>query len=185
MGALYQARTWNGLSGGASPLAAAGPFTLDTSANDPHQVALDPVRQNGDPDNACRTMDSDVATGNAAAEWPQTDPVTMLGIPTITATADPTADNLYIAARVWDVAPDGLTQTLVDRGVVRLGAAGTQSVSFHLNGNGYKFKAGHTIKLELTANDHPTFKAPANSGTISVTAVDFELPVADATKLVP
>jgi hypothetical protein len=58
-----------------------------------------------------------------------------------------------------------------------------------LFGNAYRFRPGHEIKLELTADDARAFKKweQANApslGQIAVSNVGLTIPVADATNLV-
>lgn len=182
-GDLYRAKSWNGLSNDTTTLSIAGPVELDTAVTDPHAALLDPITE---PRNVCRTTNSDVATGNASvmsAMLPSD--LTMLGIPTIESQVLSSADHMLIAAHLWDVTADGLNQTLVDRGVFRLGVGGDQAADLRLNGNGYTFAAGHKIKLELTAKDSPTYRASAIDGTISVTGLTLTIPLANPGKLVP
>jgi predicted acyl esterase len=109
----------------------------------------------------------------------------MMGIPHVAVTAEPSADNMYVAAHVWDVSADGLTQTLVDRGVYRLGGSGTTVFDMRLNGNAYTFETDHKMKLELTLNDSPTFRESTNTGQAIITSAELTLPQANPVKLVP
>ena len=58
-----------------------------------------------------------------------------------------------LAARLWDVAPGGATQTLVARAL--LPAAPGQRQVFQLHPNGWRFAAGHVPKLELVGKRLP------------------------------
>jgi predicted acyl esterase len=74
----------------------------------------------------------------------------------------------------------------VDRGVYRLGSTEAQEVRFQLNGNAYTFEAGHHMKLELTADDSPSFlEYKPSDGTIDVSDVSFSVPRANGAALVP
>lgn len=148
---------------------------LDTEVRDPHAALLDPVTQNGTR-NACRSTDTAVTPGNLAAEIPVPAGATMLGLPTVSLLVEPSADDMYVAFRLWDVVSE-TQQVLVDRGVFRLGAAGEQSLVTAMNGNHYEFLAGHSIKLELTANDGPTFSFPSTPGTIGISNVQMTVPL--------
>jgi predicted acyl esterase len=148
---------------------------LDTQVDDPHAVLLDPVTLNG-ARNACRDTDTAVAAGNIATTVPLPIGATMLGLPSVTLTAAPTAPHMYIAFRLWDVGTTG-RQVLVDRGIYRLGDAGSQPVMTRLRGNHYEFLPGHSLKLELTANDGPTFSYPDAEGTIGITDLEFSIPL--------
>ena len=148
---------------------------LDTGVDDPHAPLLDPVTLNG-ARNACRVTSTAVAEGNLAVEVPLPAGATMLGLPTVSLTATPSADDMYVAFRLWDVGTSG-KQVLVDRGVFRLGDAGEQAVLTHLRGNHYEFLAGHPLKLELTANDGPTFSFPKEPGTIGISGIQLSVPL--------
>jgi predicted acyl esterase len=185
IGDLYRAPTWEGLSEGSTLIADAGNYSLDTSANDLHVNAMDPVDAFTSDRAACRSTDTTVVTGNAAiTQTALLADTTMLGIPEVTLSANPSAANMYIGARLWDVSADDTSQTLVDRGVFRLGDAGAQVANFHLNGNGYTFGVGHKIKIEFTATEAPSFKASTATGTISVSGVQATIPLAAASQKV-
>ncbi len=122
----------------------------------------------------------------------------MMGLPSVSFAATPLHDEMYVAARLWDVDPgsdsesqEDDVQTLVTRGVYRLGPAGvTEQVVFQLFGNAYTFPEGHTIKLELTADDSPSWQqwqqdeAPGN-GTIQVDDIELSIPLANCEKRLP
>ncbi|MGH2788155.1 MAG: CocE/NonD family hydrolase [Actinomycetota bacterium] len=186
MGPLYRGESWDDLRGPAwtaDGLSISG--TLATPASDPHATEIDP--DPGQPGaGRCRTTDTAVAPDNLAGSVPvPPGGLAMMGLPTVTLTADPSASEMYVAARLWDVDPAADEQTLVTRGVWRLGGdeAG-QAVLMQMFGNAYRFGPGHEIKLELTADDGRAFKtweqanAPA-LGTIAVNGVGLSIPVAD------
>ena len=103
----------------------------------------------------------------------------MLGMPEVTLNADPSRADMYIAAHLWDVDPLSGEQTLVDRGVYRLASDQPQeNIAFQLFGNNYRWEPGHSIKLELTANDS-AFENPAEAGSIEISNVTMSLPVAN------
>jgi X-Pro dipeptidyl-peptidase (S15 family)/X-Pro dipeptidyl-peptidase C-terminal non-catalytic domain len=191
MGRLYRGASWEDLKSQpfvAQGLSLAGVVT--TPASDPHAAAVDP--DPGQPNaGRCRVTDTAVAPDNLAANVPvPPEGLTMMGLPEVTLTADPSAAEMYVVARLWDVDPTAGEQTLVTRGVWRLGGdeAG-QIVVMQLFGNAYRFRPGHEIKLELTADDARAFKnweqlnAPA-PGEIAISSVGLSIPVADATNLV-
>jgi hypothetical protein len=193
MGLLYRGASWDDLRSGsfaAEDLSISG--TLNTPASDPHAPVIDPDPALPDA-GRCRVTDTAIAPDNRADSVAvPAEGLTMMGLPEVTLTADPSAPDMYVAARLWDVDPtaDPPNQTLVTRGVWRLGGeeAG-QVVVLQLFGNAYRFRPGHEVKLELTADDAPAFKtweqanAPA-VGEIEVSNVGLTIPVADATNLV-
>jgi hypothetical protein len=176
----------NYLSGTLGGLSAAGETfefefelagLLDTEVVDPHANALDPFPPSTPA--GCRDTDTLIAEGNVAGEVELADGFRMLGVPTVVFDAVPSAGDMYVAFHLWDVSPDGETQVLVDRGVVRLGAAGPQTASAQLQGNNYDFGEGHFLKLELTANDTPSFRASNAEGTIAITGLELSVPSAN------
>lgn len=190
MGRLYRGTSWDDLRSGTielEGLAISG--TLNTPASDPHASAVDPdPAQPGA--GRCRTTDTAVDADNLAARVAVPEEgLTMMGLPEVTLTADPGASQMYVAARLWDVDPVAEEQTLVSRGAWRLGGhEGGQPVFLQLFGNAYRFRPGHEIKLELTADDGRALKtweqATAVPGSIAVDNVSLTIPVADATNLV-
>jgi hypothetical protein len=81
---------------------------------------------------------------------------TLLGRTSISARVRVRGSGAQLDGRLWDVDPATGRQRLVDRGVVRLRSART--VRFSLNGNGWRFARGHTVKVELLGRDAPTYR---------------------------
>jgi predicted acyl esterase len=80
--------------------------------------------------------------------------------------------------RLWDVAPDGSVQGLVTRGTYRsVDGPGTGlRARFQIAPTGYRFRAGHSVKLEVTGNDAP-YRQPSNvPAVIGIDAVELTLP---------
>jgi Ca2+-binding RTX toxin-like protein len=84
------------------------------------------------------------------------------------------ADEQQIAARLWDVAPDGGPQTLVARGLYRPTGDGDQV--FELHANGWRFEPGHVAKLELLPNDTPYGRVSNGQGPVTVANLELRLP---------
>ena len=208
-GRLYRAPSWARLQQGSyiTPPLGASPQMLETPSNDPNSdlvLPIDSIRPGGpgntvEPDGSCRTGPVRHSSDNAAfVHALPPGGMTMLGLPEVTITGvDASDDNMYLAARLWDVA-EGMdpeteeddTQTLVTRGVYRLTTDGSiPEVSFKLFGNAYTFEPGHSLKIELSADDSPSFRRygdPDNPdpASIAIDAVEVELPLADCTRLV-
>jgi predicted acyl esterase len=186
LGDLYQASDWVGLQSSTPVFDLGMAGALETPVTDAHSHELDPIQLPGQVSNRCRMTDTAVATGNLAAEVPLPDGLDMLGVPTVTLDADPTATEMYVAAHLWDVDPATGMQTLVDRGVYRLGSDEPQTFGvFQLFGNAYSFAPGHILKLELTADDSPSFGRYPTAGSISISNVSLAIPEANASTLVP
>ncbi|HEX4754923.1 MAG TPA: CocE/NonD family hydrolase C-terminal non-catalytic domain-containing protein, partial [Candidatus Dormibacteraeota bacterium] len=104
----------------------------------------------------------------------------VVGIPYTLAGTD-----AILAARVWDVAPDG-SQLLVTRGVYRLDLgydAASGTVRLPLYGNDWIFQPGHSIRLDLQQSDNPTYRPgnPGATGVVTFGPPTLSLPIRDAT----
>ena len=127
---------------------------------------IDPIGGSG----ACAQVDDVDAPGTANYRIDVTQPFTLLGLPIVRANIDTTGAGGQIASRLWDIAPDG-KQVLVARGVYRLEDDQKGTVTFQLFGNGYRFEAGHSAKLELLGRDAPYVRA--SNGRFSVKIKDL------------
>jgi hypothetical protein len=108
--------------------------------------------------------------------------VTLLGLPTVRATIATRGRFGQLDSRLFDVAPGGRA-TLVTRGVYRLRDHQRGRVVFQLQGNGYRFACGHTIRLELRGNDAPYVRAPDGPFSVRVTDLTASLPLAARPRL--
>jgi hypothetical protein len=132
--------------------------------------------------NACATTAAADQDGTATYRLPRARKggYTLLGAPTIVArlkvSGDPVA--AQIAGRLWDVAPGGATQTLVARGEYRPRAAAKGEV-WQLHANGWKFKRGHTPKLELLGSSPPSSRPSNGQFQVMVERLQLRLPTRD------
>jgi len=160
-----------------------GSLPPGSGTGDPDGVATDPVAgsQGGTQPERCRT--------SQAATWPGrytalTEPLAApletvgLGEVRIPYTLAP-AVSATVAARVWNVAPDG-TARLVTRGAARLdppaydGPAG--ELRLGLFGNHWRVSAGHRLRVELAQADEPAFRRSNLPATLSFTGAELLLP---------
>lgn len=124
--------------------------------------------------NVCKETKSELEPD--AATYTTTSPgFTMLGLPTITAHVATTGLYGQIDGRLWDVLPDG-EEVLITRGVYRLTENQTGAIAFQLNGNGYEFAKGDTVKLELLGRDEPYYRASNTPFSVEVSDVSVTLP---------
>jgi dienelactone hydrolase len=130
-------------------------------------LATDPITSATDPFpgayKGCRVLNDPLADMNSVVfTFPVETAVTLLGGPVVELTYATTAPDTELNVRLWDVAPDG-TQALVTRGTYRsLDGPGAGLVAlFQIAPTGYRFAPGHTIKLDVTANDAP-YRQPSN-----------------------
>ena len=138
--------------------------------------AVDPVAGGG---NACAQTGTATAPGTASYRLPAArgGGYTLLGAPTITARLRVTgaASFAQVAARLWDVAPGGTSQTLVARGLYR--PSGGESDVWQLHANGWRFAPGHVARLELLGAD-PPYGRPSNLPfAVEVRRLELRLPV--------
>ena len=185
-GPLYSAKTFKKLQQGSASFDLGMSGALDTGADDVRARVIKPIDTDAMTEGAnyagCRVTRASLAEGNlAGATDVLSEPLTMLGLPTVSLTAHPELEDMYISARLWDV--DGDERTLVDRGVFRLQSGNEQSALFKLFGNAYTFAEGHSIELELTANDSRSFLESNAEGTIAISDVSLSLPLADPNAL--
>jgi Acetyl xylan esterase (AXE1) len=105
---------------------------------------------------------------------------TMLGSPTVIADIALPGRNSQLAARLFDVDPNG-QQTLVARGLWRPEVSGTKPVRqvFQLTPNGWHFAEGHVPKLELLPDDAPYGLASPGQRPVRVSSLELRLPVVE------
>ena len=175
----FTARTFHDLARGEVRHSSSASQTVLPGGGDPRvAAAIDPVTGGG---NACAATGAEDQSGTATYRLPAArgGGYTLLGAPTVIAELDLTGDphTAQVAARLWDVAPDGSSQTLVARGLYRPAGKGTDV--FQLHPNGYRFAPGHVAKLELLGSDAP-YARPSNAPfRIEVERVELRLPVRD------
>jgi predicted acyl esterase len=100
----------------------------------------------------------------------------MLGRPTVRAQIVTTGNFGQIAARLWDLMPNG-QQRLVDRGVYALNNNQSGRIVFQLHGNGYRFGQGHRVALQLLGRDAPYYQASNSPFAVQVSNLSVTLPL--------
>jgi predicted acyl esterase len=98
-----------------------------------------------------------------------------MGLPTIRAHIDTTGKYGQIAARLWDITPDG-QQRLITRGVYSLKNNQQGDIVFQLHGNGWRFAKGDVAELQLLGRDAPYYQAPNQSVSVTVSKLQVSLP---------
>jgi fermentation-respiration switch protein FrsA (DUF1100 family) len=102
---------------------------------------------------------------------------TLLGQPVISGTLKTKGTYGQIDARVWDLDPKAKTQLLITRGVYRLAANQKGHFTFTLDGNGWLFKKGHRIVVELLGSDAPTYGASPEPFTAKLSKLKVKFPL--------
>jgi predicted acyl esterase len=103
--------------------------------------------------------------------------VTLLGQPVITGTVRTKGTYGQLDARVWDLDPKAATQRLITRGSYRLAPGQKGRFTFALDGNGWRFAAGHRIVVELLGRDAPTYGASPEPFTARLSKLKVRLPL--------
>lgn len=141
-------------------------------------LQTDPIVNSG-----CRSMaasQSDPSPSQASYLFPVTAPVTLLGGPTVNVTATVTGSDAELVGRLWDVDASG-TQTLITQSAYRITNSSllpaTESIAFEMWPNAWQLQAGHTVKLELTQDDFPTWRPDNEPATITLGNLSLTLPV--------
>ncbi len=162
----FTAKSWAKLRTGAVTFGSATPQTFTSAGGNPATAAaFDPIAGTSE---ACKTVTAEEEP-DTANYTTLSSGFTMLGLPTVSAHVVESGSYGEIAARLWDVLPSG-EQRLISRGVYRLDEGEDGIVTFQLHGNGYRFAAGDTVKLQLLGRDAPYYRA--SNGVFSVEASD-------------
>lgn len=128
----------------------------------------------------CRTVSPARLDETAVTyDFPVGDDLTMLGGPVVSVPFATTAPDTQLHVRLWDVAPGGSVQGLVTRGVYRSldGPGLALSATFQLQTQGYRFAAGHTIRVEVSGNDFPYHSTSNIPAVVRVQGLTLTLPI--------
>lgn len=154
-GGPIRAESWERLHPLTLSVRRAGAQVVRSNGGDPATArAIDPVGGA-----ACNQVRVQRARGTALAQRRIRRAFTLLGMPTVEAAIRTRGRGGFLAARLWDVHRG--RQTLVSRGVYRLRDDQTGKILFQLFGNGWRFRRGHTARLELVGRD-PLFLRTSN-----------------------
>ena len=141
-------------------------------------LQTDPIANSG-----CRSMAaslSDPSPSQVSYVFPVTAPATLLGAPTVRVTAGVAASDAELVARLWDVDASG-TQTLITQSAYRIQNPGvlpaTESLAFEMWPNAWQLQAGHSVKLELTQDDFPTWRPDNEPAVLTLSNLSLTLPV--------
>jgi hypothetical protein len=85
---------------------------------------------------------------------------------------------LELNGRLYDVFPDGQA-VLVDRGPRRVTPVEAQagSVTYWLHANGWRFPAGHSVRIEIAQDDSPYLTASSAPSTTDISEVKLAIPI--------
>jgi hypothetical protein len=177
------ASTWSGLQQESRTLTSSADGRTATTDVGPAGLATDPISTatiGADSYKGCRVMrPSSPDPTTATYLFPLDREMVVIGGPVVEVTFDSPGQSLPLAVRVWDVTEDGSAQGLVTRGVFRTDdAPGDGRVArFQLATAGYRFAAGHTVKVEVTGNDEPYLLANREPVEIAVNGLELIMPL--------
>jgi hypothetical protein len=93
------------------------------------------------------------------------------------------ATTATLQARVWDVGPDGQA-LLVTRGTYRIDLPAYDTpagvLRLPLFGNDWVLRSGHSVRLDLTQDDHPTFRPSNEASSIAFQPPTLVLPTRES-----
>ncbi len=178
----FKASDWAGLQPGEINLKTTGSATIThgttTEEGTPtvSSATFDPIVGTGEP---CVALPEEEVANEHAVEY-STGPipaggVTLMGSPTIVAEVESPSPNSEIAARLFDVSPEGYDR-LIARGVYRPDG-GVQQMVFQLHPQAYHVPAGDEIELELLPSDFPYMRFSNLQANVTVSNLELRLPV--------
>ncbi len=177
-GVAYYAPDWIAIHPGEVRYRSTRAQMILSSAGDPSvSTPIDPIVAAQTPGQSdCVTTPSSDEPGTANWRLPVVTGrgYTLLGAPTVIANLTVRGSYPELAARLWDVAPNG-EQTLIARGLFR--PSGSGRIVFQLHANGWHFVARHVVKLQLLGRDAPYARPSNGTFTIVVSRLDLRLPV--------
>jgi acetyl esterase/lipase len=178
IGTTYVQPDWASLAPNRVAFASTTPQATDSATDHPAGPLADPitVAATHQGHGACIVLPAASTALNGHWDFPVTQPFTLLGEPAVHLDATVGGIDAEIDPLLWDVAPDG-SATLVTRGAYRFsGTAGDATIETALQGNGWDFLAGHTIRLEVTQNDGPYLRPDNVASGILYRSVTLTLP---------
>lgn len=165
-----RAHSYGALARGSFRLAFEEPRTLTSTGGDPGSAAAaDPVANT----DRCTRIPVDSAKGRVVMTR-RSQGFSQVGLPTVRAKVKTTGRFGQIVARLWDVT--GGEQRIVDFGVYRLTPNQRGEVVFQLLGNGYRFRKGHRVKLELVGRSPGLFRASNGQFKVELSDVHASIP---------
>ena len=162
--------------------------TLSKVPVNPHATNADPFANLLTNGSECPTETSVAGVGIASyTSDPLPGQATMIGSTraSVAIALSGSSNGLQLNARLYDVSPDG-TAALVDRGPRRVTAAeaAAGTVRTELHGNGWRFAAGHRIRIELAQDDTPFVRATDEPSSLDLTGASLAIPVRESSSTI-
>jgi predicted acyl esterase len=178
-GDRFTAPTFDQLAPNTLTVAATGVQSTTNQSTSSHAAQADPVGNSVANGGRCPTTNTPAGAGTAVYDSdPLPQDYTMLGLTRVSATHSGAGAGIQLNARFYELLPDG-TSVMMDRGVRRV-ASPNGTTAFPLQGNGYRFRKGNRIRIELTQNDAPYVRQSNQPSSLLISAVKLEIPVREA-----
>ena len=184
-GPRFRAPTFSALTPGVFRLNLPGEqTTTSTAAPNPHAADTDPVANVASNGGRCPTHTDPAGPGVATyTSAPLAQRRTVIGPTRVRVGFDAsslTAEGVQLNVRLYDVLPDD-TAVMVDRGprILTPAEVAAGSVVIETHGNGWRFKEGHRIRVELAQDDDPFVHRtdfPAAASSLDLHGVRLTLP---------
>ena len=172
-GGPYRADTWKALQTVGTAFGSDKAKTFTGEGGNPNVAKeFDPIAGTSD---SCKTIPVTNEPNDAVYRHRFTSGTTMMGLPTIRAQIETTGKFGQIAARLWDITPDG-QQRLISRGVYSLRNNQSGRIAFQLHGNGWRFANGDVAELQLLGRDTPYYQAGNRPFSVTVSDLRVGLP---------
>jgi fermentation-respiration switch protein FrsA (DUF1100 family) len=172
-GGPFKAGSWQAVHDGSLQFGSNTPRTFTSTGGDQNVAnQFDPI---GGTSDACKTVSATNESNTATYKRHLNGGFTMLGLPTVRADIQATGRFGQIAARLWDLLPNG-QQRLISRGVYALRNDQSGQIVFQLHGNGYRFAKDHTVALQLLGRDSPYYQTSNSSFSVDVSNLSVILP---------
>ena len=162
--------------------------TSDAEPNT-HALDADPVQNQLTNDNGCVVETTPAGPGVASyLSDPLPSDQTMIGATRVeigfSFAGDANQAGLQLNTRLYDVFPNG-DAVMVDRGPRRISSAeaATGQIAYELHGNGWRFAAGHRIRIEIAQDDHPFVQFSSVPSSTTLTGVNLHIPVREGGSL--
>jgi hypothetical protein len=151
--------------------------TVNDASPNPHAANDDPVANWTNNGGRCPVETQPAGPGVAVYDSaPLGSTATMLGATTLSIDySATTVQGLQLNSRLYDVFPDG-TAVMVDRGVRRAEAA-SGTVTYQLHGSGWRFPAGHRVRIEIAQDDDPFARVSTVASSTIVSHVHLSIPI--------
>ncbi len=183
-GTPYTKTDWASLAPYRLTLSSTTPGATTFAAGDqPAGAFTDPIvvaAQHGGVGACVMVPSSTSFSGTATWDFPVTAAFTLLGEPALHLDLTIAGVDAEVNSRLWDISPGGM-MTLVTRGAYRLtGSPGATWIDTSLQGDGWDFAAGDTIRLQVTQNDAPYLRLDNLPSAVAYSRVTLTLPTPTA-----